>query len=150
MIPLWLRPRCAFALKHRKLQYKVDLTPPKCKRNSRSRHFVLAFNIENQHFPLKSSLGHPWDPRAPASSQMPLIRGTSKMVFGHNLRYMAPFDFSRAGFCMVFRRASFVFSCPGADFGGPGRILDPQVVILARGFFLAPKNGPEKSCFVEE
>ena len=72
------------------------------------------------------------------------------MVFGHTLRYMAPFDFSRAGFCMVFRRASFVFSCPGADFGGRGRILDLQVNIFARGTFLAPKNGPEKSCFVEE
>ena len=72
------------------------------------------------------------------------------MVFGHNLRYMAPFDFSRAGFCMVFRRASFVFSCLGTDFGGPGRILDPQVDILARGPFWLNKNGPEKSCVVEE
>ena len=49
----------------------MDLTPPKCKRNRWSRHFVLVFTIENQHFPLKSSLGHPWDPRAPASSQIP-------------------------------------------------------------------------------
>ena len=106
--------------------------------------FSLIFTIENQHFPLKSSLGHPWDPTAPASSQMPLMRGTPKMVFGHNLRYMAPFDFSRAGFCMVFRRASFVFSCSETDFGGRGRILDLQVNILARGPFWPPKMVPEK------
>ena len=49
MICFWLRPRCAFALKHCKLQYKMDLTPPKCKRNGRSRHFVLVFTIENKH-----------------------------------------------------------------------------------------------------
>ena len=34
--------------------------------------FASIFTIENQHFPLKSPLGHPWDPRAPASSQIPL------------------------------------------------------------------------------
>ena len=68
------------------------------------------------------------------------------MVFGHNLCYMAPFDFSRAGFCMVFRRASFVFSCPGADFGAQDQILDPQdqildprVTSLARGPFWPQK-----------
>ena len=66
------------------------------------------------------------------------------MVFGHNLRYMAPFDFSRAGFCMVFRRASFVFSCLGTDFGGRGQILDPQADILARGPFWPQKMVPEK------
>ena len=66
------------------------------------------------------------------------------MDFAHNLHYMAPFDFSRAGFCMVFRRASFVFSCPGADFGGQGRILDPQVNILARGPKRSQKMVPKK------
>ena len=71
------------------------------------------------------------------------------MVFGHNLRYMAPFDFSRAGFCMVFRRASFVFSCPGADFGAQDQILDLQGNILARGPFWPQKIIPKK-CFVEE
>ena len=67
------------------------------------------------------------------------------MVFGHNLRYMAPFDFSRAGFCMVFRHASFVFSCPGTDLGGRGRILDLQVNILARGPFWPQKMVPKKN-----
>ena len=66
------------------------------------------------------------------------------MVCGHNLRYMAPFDFSRAGFCMVFRRASFVFSCPGTDFGGRGRILHPQVDNLARGPKRSQKMVPKK------
>ena len=27
--------------------------------------------MQNQHVPLKSPLGHPWEPRAPASSQIP-------------------------------------------------------------------------------
>ena len=63
---------------------------------------------------------------------------------------MAPFDFSRAGFCMVFRHASFVFSCPGVEFGGPGRILEPRGQHFGPGTFLTPKNGPEKKCFVEE
>ena len=73
------------------------------------------------------------------------------MVFGHHLRYMAPFDFSRAGFCMVFRCASFVFPCLGADFGAQDRILDPQdqisdpqVNILARGPFWHQKMVPKK------
>ena len=57
------------------------------------------------------------------------------MVFGHNLRYKGPFDFSRAGFCMEFRRASFAFSCPRVDLEGPDRIWDPQVSILAWGRF---------------
>ena len=71
------------------------------------------------------------------------------MVFGHNLRYMAPFDFSRAWFCMVFRRASFVFHARG-------RILEARVGFwIPRSTFWpgdqkGPKNGPEKSCFVEE
>ena len=66
------------------------------------------------------------------------------MVFGHNLRYMAPFDFSRAGFCMVFRRASFVFACLGVDFRGQDQILDLQVNILARGPF-GLNNGPPEN-----
>ena len=32
----------------------------------------MIFTIANTQFPLKSPLGHPWDPRAPASSQIPL------------------------------------------------------------------------------
>ena len=53
------------------------------------------------------------------------------MVFGRNLHYMAPFGIPRTGFCMVFQRASFVFSCPGADFGAQNLILDHQVDIWA-------------------
>ena len=45
-----------------------------------------------------------------------VFRVPSKMFFGHNLCYMAPFAIPRPGFCMVFHRASFVFSCLGADF----------------------------------
>ena len=72
------------------------------------------------------------------------------MVFGHNLRYMAPFDFSRAGFCMVFRRASFVFSCPGADFGGRGRILEPRGRHFGLGTFFVRFLGSERTYFCRE
>ena len=84
--------------------------------------------------------------------QMATFRGPAQMCFGCNLHHiMAPFDFLRAGFCMEFRRASFVFSCPGTDFGAQDRILDPQDRILdpqihiwARGPFwhqkMVPKN----------
>ena len=42
---------------------------------------------------------------------------------------------------MVFRRASFVFSCPGTDFGGRGQILDPRGRHFGPGaFFGVPKN----------
>ena len=66
------------------------------------------------------------------------------MVLGHNLHHMAPFGIPRAAFCMVFRRASFVFSCPGVDFGAQDRILDPQVNILARGPKRSQKMVPKK------
>ena len=36
-----------------------------------------------------------------------------KMVSGHNLHHMAPFRILEAGFCMVFRRASFWLLVPG-------------------------------------
>ena len=38
-----------------------------------------------------------------------------KMVFGHNLHYMAPFGIPRTGFCMVFQHASLVVSCLEVD-----------------------------------
>ena len=44
------------------------------------------------------------------------LRVHSKMFFGHNLYYTTPFAIPRAGFCMFVQRASFVCSCPGADF----------------------------------
>ena len=48
-----------------------------------------------------------------------------KMVFGHNLHLMAPFELIPAGFCIIFRRASFMFLVPRAKSGpkpkfGPG------------------------------
>ena len=88
------------------------------------------FRIENQHVHLKSSLTY--------------TRVRPKMVFGHNLRYMAPFDFLRKGFCMAFRHASFVFSCPGSVVGDRGRIFGTVVSILARGPFWGHKWAPKK------
>ena len=76
---------------------------------------------------------------------------TPKMVFGPNLHYMAPFAIPRTGFCMVFQRASFVFSCPGADFGAQDWILDPRIGFgsagrhLGRGTLFGQFWGLEKS-----
>ena len=52
------------------------------------------------------------------------------MFFGPNLHLMAPFEALEAGFCIEFRRASFVFSNPRADFGSPSRKLGPPGQIL--------------------
>ena len=62
----------------------------------------------------RPDLARPWVPAK--SGPGPILRVHSKMVFGHNLHYMAPFGIPRPGFCMVFQRASFVCSCPGTDF----------------------------------
>ena len=70
------------------------------------------------------------------------------MVFGHNLHHMAPFEFLEAGFCMVFRRASFVFSCPGVDFGAAGQILGAPGRHFGPGGFLGQFWGPEKHTFI--
>ena len=43
----------------------------------------------------------------------------AKMVLGHNLHHMAPFGILEAGFCMVFRPASFWFLVPGSHFWTP-------------------------------
>ena len=72
------------------------------------------------------------------------------MVFGHNLHHMALFEIPRTGFCMVFQRASFDFSCPGADFGAQDRILDPQVDMLARGPFLVNFGVLKKNWICDE
>ena len=69
------------------------------------------------------------------------------MVFGHNLCYMAPFDFPRAGFCMVFRRASFVFSCPGADFGGRGSDFGFPRSTFWPGDLFGPKKWSRRKLF---
>ena len=66
------------------------------------------------------------------------------MGFAHKLRYMAPFDFLRAALCMVFRCASFVFSCPGTDLGGQGRIFEPRGRHFGPGMFLFAILGSQK------
>ena len=64
-----------------------------------------------------------------------ILKVPSRMVLGHNLHYMAPFAIPRAGFCMVFQRASFVSSCPEADFGALGQILEPSGQHVGPGTF---------------
>ena len=68
-----------------------------------------------------------------------ILRWPFKMVVGHNLHNMAPFAIPNTGFCMVFQRASFVFSCPGADVWAQERIFGSRVNMLARGPFMGQK-----------
>ena len=67
-------------------------------------------------------------------------------VVCHNLHNMAPFYFSRAGFCMVFRRASFVFHAQG-------QIFEPRIGFwISRSTFwpgdlFGPKKWSRKNMF---
>merc|ERR1712139_718990 len=65
-----------------------------------------------------------------------------KMVSGHNLNHMAPSEILEAGFCTVFRRASFWFSVPGVKSGTP----DPG---LGTGWAWWLWDPPRVSTFVE-
>ena len=54
------------------VNYNTKWTSPLQNASEMVAFFIfMIFAIENQHFLLKSPLGHPWDPRAPASSQIP-------------------------------------------------------------------------------
>ena len=58
----------------------------------------------------------------------------SGMIFGHNLHLMAPFAIPRAGFCMVFRRASLYFHAQG-------QILEPRIGFWIPGIrFWIPRS----------
>ena len=59
----------------------------------------------------------------------------AKMVFGHNLHHMPPFGILEAGFCMVFRPASFWFLVPGTDIGARGQNWSQNLIL---GSILAP------------
>ena len=72
------------------------------------------------------------------------------MVLGHNLHHMAPFDFSRAGFCMELRRASFYFSCPGVELGGPGSDFGSPRSTFWPGDAFGSILGSRKTYFCEE
>ena len=135
MVPFWTRARCATALKQCKLRYKMDLTSPKCKRNGRSRHFVLVFIIENPDSSLKSSLGHPWDPRGPASSQMPLMSGTPKMVSAITCAIWLRLIFRGRGSAWFFGAHLLFFDAWGRILEAGGGFWNPEVDILARGRF---------------
>ena len=64
---------------------------------------------------------------------------------------MAPFSDPRAGFCMVFRRASFIFSVPGTNIWNRDPIFDPGSRLPAPpGRCFAPSRISEKHGFVQE
>ena len=75
-----------------------------------------------------------------------------KMLFRHNLHHMAPFGILEAGFCMVFRCASFSFWAPGTHFGTPGPKIGPGIWKLGPGWpgeVFGPNMGVEKTWFCE-
>ena len=65
---------------------------------------------------------------------------------------MAPFGILEAGFCMVFRCASFWFWVPGTHFGTPEPKFGPGIWKLGSGWpgeVLGPKMGVGKTWFCE-
>ena len=70
-----------------------------------------------------------------------------KMVLGYNLHHMAPFGILEAGFCMVFRCASFWFWAPGVHFGTPDPNFGPGICPSWPGKVLGPKMGVGKKWF---
>ena len=74
------------------------------------------------------------------------------MVFGHNLHHMAPFGILEAGFCMVFRPASFWFLVPGTHFGTPEPKFGTVIWKLGPGWpgeVFGTKMGVRKTWFCE-
>ena len=66
------------------------------------------------------------------------------MFFGHNLRYMAPFAFSRAGLCMVVGAHLLFFHARGRILEAGVGFWNPEVDILARGRFWGDSGVPKK------
>ena len=142
--------------------------------------FVDFYN-RTSAFSFQSPLGHPWDPRAPASSQIPFrecpdcfqisqsafgyvrsLRGRSqiapciyqdferyppKMVFGHNLHYMAPFNFCEDGVLHGFPARTFCFFMPGVAFWRPGSAFWAWSQHFGPGTVSGSKMGVEKHTF---
>ena len=69
-----------------------------------------------------------------------------KMVFGHNLHRMAPFGILEAGFCMVFRPASFWFWVPRTNIGARGQNWSKNLIL---GPFWVP-FGPRRPNFQKQ
>ena len=72
------------------------------------------------------------------------LKVPSKMVFGHNLRYMAPFGISRTGFCMVFQPVSFFFHAQGQIFEPRIGFLDPGSTFWPGDLFGVKNGSPKK------
>ena len=144
----------------------MDLTPSKCQRNGPFLSFSSIFRTANQHFPLKSPLGHPWDPRAPASSQIPFREypdcfqiSQIALAYTRILRGTPPKWFM-AIICAIWLRLIFpgrgsawFFGAHLLFFHARGRILEagvrfsnPEVDILARGRFLVDLESQKTYC----
>ena len=77
-----------------------------------------------------------------ACLEQPFQQNGPKMVLGHNLHHMSPFGILQAGFCMVFRPASFCFFWPGVSFLVPGTpFLVPGTTNGNQDFQIGPRLG---------
>ena len=109
--------------------------------------------IEIYIFLFKSPLGHPWDLRAPASSQMPLMRGTPQNGPDATHERYPPKWFS-AITCAIWLRLIFrgrgsawFFGAHLLFFHARGRIFEPGIgfwiptsTCWTGDLFLVPKN----------
>ena len=119
-------------LKHCKLQYEINLFVSDC--------LLVPPGDHGPRLP---------PDRLRIASRLP---PDTKMVFGHNLHLMAPFEFLEAGFCMEFRRASFWFLCTRADFWTTGPICGPPDFSRSTfwpGDLFGPKMGSRKTYFCD-
>ena len=101
----------------------------------------MIFLYKNQLFPLRCRLGSPWAPCIYPDFERYPPKRFSAITCAIWLRLI----FRGRGSAWFFGAHLLFFACPGADFGGRARILDPQVDILARGPFWHPKMVPKKN-----
>ena len=90
----------------------------------------------------RPDLARPWVPAK--SGPGPILRVHSKMFFGHNLNYMAPFAIPRAGFRMCFSARIFCLFMPKDDVLNRGLTLLIRGQHVGLGTFFGSKMGPPK------
>ena len=73
-----------------------------------------------QDFPQESPRISPRIPRISLRRPTPSWAPHPRKVWGHHLQHMAPFGATTGGFCMVFQRATLIFSTPEPILGASG------------------------------
>ena len=138
MLPLWTRSRHAPALKCCKLQYGMDLTLPKCKRNGR---FFIFTDFYNRQSTFSSQIA--------TCIYQDFERHPPKWVSAIHCAIWLRLSFQGRGSACFLARI-FCFFMPGSVFAGKGRILGPGVNLLARGPFGVKNGSRKKKYFCDE